>query len=82
MPKRQIQITTQTIDQKKNDDAFNDKYIEYKSKGDEKLSMKQYLEKIRPYLDDTKEKRKKSNGWKIQLINIKFISSKDRDGKQ
>ena len=69
MPKRQMQITTQTIDQKKND-ALNDKYIEYKSKGDEKLSMKQYLEKIRPYLDDTKEKRKKSNGWKIQLMNI------------
>ena len=81
MPKRQMQITTQTIDQKKND-AFNDKYIEYKSKGDVKLSMKQYLEMIRPYLDDTKEKRKKSNGWKIQLMNIKFISSKDGDGKQ
>ena len=44
--------------------------------------MKQYLEKIRPYLDDTKEKRKKSNGWRIQLMNIKFISSKDGDGKQ
>lgn len=56
MPKRQIQITTQTIDQKKNDDAFNDKYIEYKSKGDEKLSMKQYLEKIEPYLDNMIDK--------------------------
>ena len=32
--------------------AFDDKYIEYKSKGDEKLSTAKYLNKIRPYLHD------------------------------
>ena len=54
-------------------------YIEYKSKGDRKtLSVKKYINKIRPYLKDIINDLKKSDTWKIQLtITINFISSKD-----
>ena len=54
--------------------------IEYKSKGDKKtLSVKEYYNKIKPYLKDIINGLKKSGTWKIQLITItiNFISSKD-----
>ena len=41
--------------------------------------MKNYLNKVRPYLKDMNN-LKKSDTWKIQLaITINFISSKDND---
>ena len=57
-------------------------YIEYESHGDKNktLSVKKYLNKIRPYLKDVISNLKKSDTWKIQLtIAINFISSKDND---
>ena len=46
---------------------WGDNYTEYKTKGDRKrLSVKKYLNNIRPYLKDINN-RKISNTWKIQL---------------
>ena len=55
---------------------WSNNYIEYKSKGDrKKLSVKKYLNKIRPYLKDIINNLKKFDSWKIQLtITINFIS--------
>ena len=44
------------------------------------LSVKEYLNKMRPYLKDIVNKLKKSDTWKIQLaIAANFISSIDND---
>ena len=55
---------------------WSNNHIEYKSKGDrKKLSVKKYLNKIRPYLKDIINNLKKFDSWKIQLtITINFIS--------
>ena len=61
---------------------WNNNYIEYKSSGDrnKNLSVKEYLDKIKPYLGDIIISLKKSDTWKIQLtIAVNFISSKDVD---
>ena len=58
--------------------AFNDNYIEYESSGDEdkKISIKEYLNMITPYLSILINDHK--DEWKIQLtMEISFISSKD-----
>ena len=57
---------------------WSDNYVEYKSKDDRKtLSVKRYLNKIRPYLKDINN-LKISDTCKIQLtLTINFISSKD-----
>ena len=66
--------------------AFKDSYKKYESREgkDKKLSEKQYLSKIRPYLIDMindhndTAKINKSKEWKIQLcMHVNFISSKD-----
>ena len=57
---------------------YGNNYIEYKSNGDRNkiLSVKEYLDEIKPYLKDISN-LKKSDTWKIQLtIAINFISSK------
>ena len=62
--------------------AFDGKYIEYKSNGDKDktLLLKNYLEVIRPYLNDLINNRKTQGEWKVQLIMaINFLSSKDSD---
>ena len=47
------------------------------------LSVKEYLNKIKPYLRDIITKLQKSEIWKIQLtIAINFNSSKDVDEKR
>ena len=56
---------------------LNDKFSEYKSKGNENTSIEQYLEKIRPYLGNTSDDLRPDGEWKIHLtIKINFISSK------
>ena len=53
-------------------------YIEYESKSDKNktLSVGEYLNKIRPYLNHIRNNLKKSDTWKIQLkIANNFISS-------
>ena len=60
----------------------NNNYIEYESSGDRNnnLSVKECLDKIKPYLRDIITNLQKSDTWKIQLtIAINFISSKDDD---
>ena len=63
--------------------SFNDNYKYYESRGDKdkKLSVKQYLYKIIPYLSDVindhKTIRNESSEWKIQInMYVNFISSK------
>ena len=62
--------------------VWSNSYIEYESNGDRNktLSVEEYLNKIRPYLKDIKNKLKKSDTWKIQLtIANNFISSVDNE---
>ena len=63
---------------------WSNNYIGYKSKGDRKtLSVKKYLNKIRPYLKDIINNLKKPDTWRIQLtITINFISSKDDNNEE
>ena len=61
---------------------MNDNYNEYETSSDrnKKLSVKKYLDKIKPYLRDIIINLEKSDTWKIQLaIAINFNSSKDVD---
>ena len=61
---------------------WNNSYIEYESSGDrnKNLSIREYLDQIKPYLRDIIINLQKSDTWKIQLtIAINFISSKDVD---
>ena len=48
-------------------DTFDGKYIEYKSKGDEKHSIEQYHQKIRLYLRDMIVNLRTSGELKIHL---------------
>ena len=64
--------------------SFKNNYKYYESRGDKdkKLSVKQYLYKIMPYLrdiiNDHKAIRNESKEWKIQItMHVNFISSKD-----
>ena len=64
--------------------SFKDGYKYYESRGDrdKKLSVKQYLYMIMPYLSDLINDHKnignESNEWKIQLnMSVNFISSND-----
>ena len=60
--------------------AFSSNYIEYESDGDKDkiLSVKDYLDKIEPNLNDLIDNHKTHCEWKIQLtMKINFISSKD-----
>ena len=64
--------------------SFKNNYKYYESRGDKdkKLSVKQYLYKIMPYLSDLindhKTIRNNSNEWKIQInMHVNFISSND-----
>ena len=56
--------------------------MEYESNGDrnKNLSLKEHLDKIKPYLRDIIIDLQKPGQWKVQLtIAINFISSKDVD---
>ena len=60
--------------------SFNSNYVEYRSDGDEdkNLSIKEYLDEIRPYLSDIINEHKNKDEWKIQInMSINFISLKD-----
>ena len=60
--------------------AFNNNYIEHESHRDKDkiLSVKEYLDIIRQYLNDIINDHKTQGEWKIQLtMEINFISSKD-----
>ena len=63
-------------------DVRNNDYIKYESNSDrnKNVSVKEYLNVIKPYLKDMIIDLQISDMWKIQLtIAINFISSKDVD---
>ena len=57
--------------------AFKDKYREYESRGSQYYeSLEEYLNKIRPYLENMIREYMSVAEWKLQLvISVKFISS-------
>ena len=68
---------------KKADEGFADRrnnYTEYTSEGDDNknLLLEEYLDVIRPYLNDLINDHKVSGEWKVQLVILnKCISSKN-----
>ena len=57
--------------------GYNSNYIEYQSKGDKILMVKEYLGLIEPYLANMINDYKSKGEWKIQLTaEIKFTSLK------
>ena len=57
--------------------GYNNNYIEYRSKGDKLLTVKEYLALIEPYLRKLINDHKSKGEWKIQLkAQINFISSR------
>ena len=60
--------------------SFNNNYVEYRRDGneDKNLSIKEYLDEIRPYLSDIINEHKNKDEWKMHInMSINFISSKD-----
>ena len=60
-------------------------YIEYESSGDKNknLSVKEYLNKIKPYSKDVIIDLQKSSSWKVQLTTaVNLIFSKDDTEEQ
>ena len=57
--------------------GYNSNYIQYESKGDKILTIKEYLGLIEPYLADMINDYKSKGEWKIQLTaDISFTSLK------
>ena len=59
--------------------AFSNNYVEYESNGDKDKtpSIKEYLDKIRPYLSNMINDLNTQGEWRVQLtIAINFFSSK------
>ena len=58
--------------------CFNNNYLEYGSDGNNSLSFMEYLNLIKPYLEDLINEKKKNKGeWKLQLMaKISFVSLK------
>ena len=57
--------------------GYNNNYIQYESKGDNILSVEEYLALIEPYLRELINYYKNISEWKIQLTaQINFISLK------
>ena len=62
--------------------AFTSNYIEYKSNGDKDktLSIKDYLDEIKPYLSDMINDKKTQGEWKVhRTMAMKFFSCKDSE---
>ena len=57
--------------------GYNNNYIQYESKGDKILTLKEYLALIEKYLRRLIDYYKNKGKWKVQLIaEISFISLK------
>ena len=58
-------------------DSFNNNYLEYGSDGNNSLSFMEYLNLIKPYLEDLINEKKNKGEWKLQLTaKISFVSLK------
>ena len=59
---------------KLNKSGYNKNYVQYESKGDKILSLKEYLNLIEKYLRELIEEYKLKGEWKVQLtIEVNFI---------
>ena len=57
--------------------GFDGNYLEYRSEGNDSLSFKEYLNLIKPYLNDLINDQKDKGEWKLHLAaQINFISQK------
>ena len=57
--------------------GYNNNYVQYESRGDEILTLKEYLDLIEKYLRNLINYYKNKGEWKVQLIaEISFISLK------
>ena len=62
--------------------GYNNNYIQYESKGDKILTLKEYLALIEKYLRELINYYKKKGEWKVQLTaEISFISLKPGSDK-
>ena len=62
---------------KLNKSGYNKNYVQYESKGEKILSLKEYLNLIEKYLRELIEAYKLKGEWKVQLtIEVNFISLK------
>ena len=57
--------------------GFDNNYLEYLSNGNDSLSLNEYLELIKPYLNDLINVYKAKGEWKLQIsAEISFVSQK------
>ena len=57
--------------------GFDNNYLEHRSEGNDLLSFEEYLNLIKPYLNDLINDKKDKGEWKLQLTaQINFISQK------
>ena len=57
--------------------GFNNNYLEYRSERNDSLSFEEYLNLIKPYLNDLINDKKDKGEWKLQLTaQINFISQR------
>ena len=57
--------------------SFDYNYLEYGSEGSNSLSFMEYLNLIKPYIEDLINEKKNKGEWKLQLkANISFVSLK------
>ena len=55
--------------------GFDNNYLEYRSEGNDLLNFEEYLNLIKPYLNDLINDKKDKGEWKLQLTaQINFIS--------
>ena len=55
--------------------GYNNNYVQYRSEGDKRLTVEEYLALIEPYLRELINDYKSKGEWKIQLTSqINFIS--------
>ena len=50
--------------------GFDNNYLEYRSEGNDLLNFKEYLDLIKPYLNDLINTQKNKGEWKIQLPKL------------
>ena len=55
--------------------GFDNDYLEYRSEGNDSLSFEEYINLIKPYLNDLINNKKDKGEWKLQLsAEISFVS--------
>ena len=64
--------------------GFDNNYLEYRSESNDLLSFEEYINLIKPYLNDLRNDKKDKGEWKLQLsAEISFVSLKpDSDKKR